>query len=200
VGNNADLFPDVLRLYVLAGSKILDMTYGTGAFWKKVNKDNYTLIKNDIDPLRGDYHENFRNTSWPDNSFDTVILDPPYLYVGGFATLKDSIDRNYNNRERAKDIRGVIAVDKMYEDAIKEASRLLKHKGILILKCMDQVMSGKQVWAHIVYLHMAETLGFRSEDLFVMVQKNRPTLRHKYQKHARRNHSYFLVLRRWRGK
>lgn len=35
-------------------------------------------------------------------------------------------------------------------------------------------------------------------DLFVLMQNGQPTMRHKseQQKHARRNHSYFLVMRK----
>jgi hypothetical protein len=50
-----------------------------------------------------------------------------------------------------------------------------------------------------VYGQYGEQLGFKKEDLFVLVQDHQPTMRHKpeQQKHARRNHSYFLVFRRF---
>jgi DNA modification methylase len=88
----------------------------------------------------------------------------------------------------------------MYRDGMAEAYRVLKHKGILIIKCMDQVQSGRQQWAHLIYHQMAEKLGFRAEDLFVLVRKSRPLMRHKpeNQKHARRNHSYFQIFRAWK--
>lgn len=49
-----------------------------------------------------------------------------------------------------------------------------------------------------IALCVGEEVGFMSEDLFVLVRKSRPLMRHKpeNQKHARRNHSYFLVMRR----
>ena len=42
-----------------------------------------------------------------------------------------------------------------------------------------------------------ESLGFIVEDLFVLVRNNKPCVtRLLKQKHARKNHSYFLVLRK----
>lgn len=195
-GTNADLFPDIMRLYVADGADVLDMTYGRGVFWRNIPDDRYNVTKNDIEDGRGDTSHDFRAlpAAW-DESFDTVILDPPYLYTGGFATLRDSIDRGYRNRERARSgIHGVAAVHQMYAQAYIEAYRVLKRKGFLIVKCMDQVMSGKQTWMHTELFRLAEILGFKAKDLFVMVMNGTPTMRHNIQKHARRNHSYFLVL------
>ena len=195
-GTNADLFPDILRLYLDDGAEILDMTYGNGVFWRQIPDDKYTVTRNDIETGRGDRSYDFRElpANWDEN-FDGVILDPPYLYTGGFATLQDSIDRGYRNRERARSgIHGVAAVHQMYAQAFIEAYRVLKKGGFLIVKCMDQVMSGKQTWMHTEMQRLAEILGFKNKDLFVMVMNSTPTMRHNIQKHARRNHSYFLVL------
>jgi len=199
VGNNNDLFPDIIKLYIPKDSKVLDMTWGNGVFWKNVPDHDFILYKNDIDQSRGEYHYDFRHLPecWS-GFFDAVILDPPYLYVGGVKTLKDSIYKGYKNRERSNSgVYGVNAVDKFYYDGMVEAKRVLVKNGILIIKCQDQVMS-KQVWGHITYINYADNLGFRSEDLFVLVQKNLPTMRHKpeQQKHARKNHSYFLVFKK----
>ncbi len=204
VGNNNDLFPDVLDLYVPDGSTILDVTYGKGIFWKDVNIDarSYKLFTNDCEYGLGEYSYDCRELPKPwEDAFDTVIFDPPYLYVGGWKTMRNFGAANsklYRNQERAEKISGVKQVDLLYYNSMKEAYRVLKHKGILIIKCMDQVQSGKQVWAHMTYKEYAEILGFRSEDLFVLVRKSKPLMRHKKQIHARKNHSYFLVFKAWK--
>jgi len=200
VGSNADLFPDILRLFVPKMSRVLDLTYGRGVFWKKVNKQDWILTENDIDPARGSVHYDFRSLpdAW-EGQFDAVIFDPPYLYVGGFHTLKRSLDRGYRNKERAMaGIYGVAAVDQMYLDGMWQAHKVLRKRGILICKCMDQVMSGEQVWQHITYHDYGRMLGFKNVDLFVLVSPQTPTMRHppEQQQHARRNHSYFLVMRK----
>ena len=40
-GVNADVFPHILALYVPKGSRVADVTYGRGAFWKHVNAKRY---------------------------------------------------------------------------------------------------------------------------------------------------------------
>lgn len=195
-GTNADLFPDILRLYCDPGDEILDMTYGRGVFWADIEDGLYNVTKNDIDPDRGDTDYDFCDLpeDWGD-AFDCVVLDPPYLYTGGFATLKDSIDRGYMNKKRASDgIHGVARVHQMYALAMVEAYRVLRKNGIFIVKCMDQVMSGRQTWMHSELQRLAEILGFKPLDQFVLMINGQPTMRHTTQDHARRNHSFFLVL------
>lgn len=195
-GTNADLFPDIMRLYVEDSADVLDTTYGNGVFWRQIADGRYNLTRNDIDTERGSVHHDFRALpeSWT-TTFDAVIFDPPYLYTGGFNTLRDSIDRGYRNRERAQSgIHGVAAVHQMYALGFIEAYRVLRRGGVFIVKCMDQVMSGKQTWMHTEMQRLAEILGFKVKDLFVMVANGTPTMRHAIQKHARRNHSYFLVF------
>ncbi len=195
-GTNADLFPDILRLYVDDGTDILDMTYGNGVFWRHIADDRYHVTKNDLDRDRGDVSYDFRSlpASW-NGIYDAVVFDPPYLYTGGFNTLRDSIDRGYGNRARAQSgIHGVAAVHQMYALGFVEAYRVLDRGGVFIVKCMDQVMSGKQTWMHTEMQRLAEILGFKVKDLFIMMANGTPTMRHAIQKHARRNHSYFLVF------
>jgi tRNA G10 N-methylase Trm11 len=173
-----------------------------------VNAYDYTILRSDLNADSADIRADFTNLPYPDDSLDALVIDPPYLYTGGWKTMRnyfhDDNERwsgsTYGNKERAQTIRGVQAVDQMYFRGIAEARRCLKHKGIVIIKCMDQVMSGKQVWAHITYNQFAESIGFRSEDIFVTVRKTQPLMRHKpeAQKHARKNHSFFLVLRNWK--
>jgi len=85
----------------------------------------------------------------------------------------------------------------MYFRGMSEARRVLVSDGVLIVKCQDQIMSGRQYRQHIsLWAWAVSGLGFVDEDMFVLVSKSTPTMRHKYQLHARKNHSYFLVFRR----
>ena len=77
-GNNASLFPDILDLYVPESSRVLDMTYGKGVFWKLVDESQYNLVRNDIEPDRGDMSADFCNIPFDDKTFDAVVFDPPY--------------------------------------------------------------------------------------------------------------------------
>ena len=197
--SNAEQFPDILKLFVQPPAKVLDMTYGNGVFWRKVT-GVYDVTKNDIDPSRGNTHHDFTDlpANWRER-FDCVVLDPPYLGVGGIKTLKKSIDRGYKNRARAEaDLAGISAVRRLYARGIIEAWRVLKRSGILVIKTMDQVESGQQNWLHVDLMEMCRILGFKNEDLLVFVNHpdNPPAMRHEHQLHARRNHSYWIVARR----
>jgi DNA modification methylase len=83
----------------------------------------------------------------------------------------------------------------MYFRAGQEAYRVLKTKGVLIVKCQDEVSGGKQWLTHVEIINEYEKYGFYTKDLFVVVRNNRPGVsRLKSQVHARKNHSYFLVF------
>ena len=197
---NAEQFPDILRLYVPPPAKVLDMTYGNGVFWKQV-EGKYNVTKNDIDPDRGTVHYDCTRlpASWRER-YDCVVLDPPYLLVGGIKTLKESIDRGYQNKQRTgasgekSSYLGV--VERLYGGGIIEAHRVLVRSGILIIKCMDQVYSGQQQWLSQNILDLCRIFAFRVEDMLVYVSKNMPTMRHEHQVHARHNHSYWIVAKR----
>jgi hypothetical protein len=191
-GTNADLFPSVLSIYLPKGGRVLDMTYGRGVFWKKADMSKIDLVRNDIAKDLGQYHDDFRNTRWADTEFDLVVLDPPY--ASRSSNKKGQIGKRYNNAQH-----GLATVEDMiryYEDGMAEATRLLKKKGVLAVKCMDEVAGGKQRLNHVTILNTGIQMGLVVEDMFVLVQKGVPTMRHTYQLHARKNHSYFLVFRK----
>src|SRR5437867_2367046 len=74
-GANDEVFPNVLKLYVPPGSKIADVTFGQGVFWKKVEKGLYKVRPSDI-KLGVDC----RSLPYENASFDCVIFDPPYMH------------------------------------------------------------------------------------------------------------------------
>jgi hypothetical protein len=87
------------------------------------------------------------------------------------------------------------AVTDIYFRAGREAHRVLKKSGVLIVKCQDEVSAGKQWLTHVEIINEYETYGFYTKDLFVLVRTNKPNVsRLKKQVHARKNHSYFLIF------
>jgi hypothetical protein len=197
VGDNGDLFVKAFPLFVPEGSKVVDMTWGKGVFWKKIEKSKYELIRNDIDPERGDVHFDFRKTDFECGSLDAVVLDPPYVGRSG-SPMKASVDRNYNNAKRVFEM-GIFGTDmvmQLYKDGMLEAYRILRKNGFLFVKCMDEIMGGKQRRNHITVHNFALDMGFVDEDMFTLVQKNVPTMRHTYQDHARKNNSFLWVFRK----
>lgn len=202
--NNEDIFPLILSLYVPIGSEIADVTYGKGVFWKKVRKDDYRLhcsdIKTGID---------CRNLPYADASMDCVVLDPPYMEGfyrrnqehlaghGTFSSFREAYSDGSISPQRENVPKYHDAVLDMYYAAGREAWRVLKQKGILIIKCQDEVSANRQRLTHVEIVNEYTREGFEVEDLFVMIRNNRPNVSTLLrQVHARKNHSYFLVFRK----
>lgn len=195
VGTNDEVFPNVLKLYVPRGSKIADVTFGQGVFWKQVEKGAYKVRPSDI-KLGVDC----RALPYENTSFDCVVFDPPYMHTPG-----GTAHQNHQNFELYYVNNGASNSEKKYHEAVldlyfrgaAEAYRVLRPGGILIAKCQDEVCANKQRLTHVEIINELADMGFVVEDLFVLVRRNKPGVsRVLKQVHARKNHSYFLVFRK----
>lgn len=189
---NDKVFPRILALYVTPGSVVADVTYGKGVFWRRVPSDRYDLRATDI--LNG---VDCRDLPYRDGEIDCVVLDPPYMHSpGGTAHLShDAFEEHYrNNGSRSKHKYHEAVVD-LYKRAGVEAHRVLRDRGVFIVKCQDEVCSNRQRFTHIEIMAFYDEMGFVAEDLFVTMRNNRPGVSSAVrQVHARKNHSYFLVF------
>ena len=194
VGGNQDVFPHILQLYVAPGSTVADVTFGKGVFWRNVPKELYKLLATDIQT-----GVDCRVLPYEKDSVDCVVLDPPYMHTpGGTAhTVHTAFEKHYRNNESGN-LTGKKyheAVLFLYIDAGAEAWRVLRDRGVFIVKCQDEVCSNRQRFTHVELIEAYENMGFVSEDLFVVVRNNKPGVsRTIKQVHARKNHSYFLVF------
>jgi hypothetical protein len=189
IGRNEDLIPEVLKVYGQDGMIIADVTYGNGNFWKNVDLVRYDFYPSDLKTNGWD----FRNLPYENETLDMFVLDPPYMQ-GSSAPIIDILDKTYKNNDR--DGWGTQYLYDLYRGGMLEAKRTLKNNGILLLKCQDQVSSGKNQFDHIVLYNIAIELGFLAEDLFILTRIGTPMMRHSYQLHARKNHSYLWVFRK----
>lgn len=201
VGSNADVFPEVLELHVSRGSRVADVTYGKGVFWRNIAPEDYQMFPSDIaDGV------DCRNLPYEDSSFDAVVFDPPYM-EGFFrngnsekagAGTHGAFRNHYSNGDEVPVSGGGkwhAAVLDLYFDGGREARRVLRDKGVLIVKCQDEVSANRQNLTHVEIINEYERMGFYCKDLFVVVRTNRPGMsRVLKQVHARKNHSYFLVF------
>jgi len=182
-GTNADLLPHILEMYVPDGSVVADVTYGKGAFWRNTDTTKYDLRPTDL--LTG---VDFRSLPYEPASIDCLILDPPYMHGG--PTIKASLNDCYHNANTGHE-----SVMRLYAGGILEAARVLRRRGVIIVKCQDETESGTQHFSHMELIHLLEVFGFAVVDLFVMVQSTIPITGNGPQKSARKNHSYALVAR-----
>jgi len=199
VADNADVFPKLLALHVPTGSTVADVTCGKGVFWRNVDKSQYIIHATDLETGM-----DCRNLRYKDKSVDCVILDPPYmegLYrrskshlagAGNFSAFREYYSNGQKTTKGPKYHEGVLD---LYFKAGREAHRVLKPNGTLIVKCQDEVSANRQRLTHVEIINEYERIGFYTKDLFVIVRQNRAGIsRLKKQVHARKNHSYFLVF------
>ena len=201
IGGNDSVFPKIMALHVPVGSKVADVTYGRGVFWKSVAPGLYDVHATDLKT-----GTDCRSLPYQDASFDCVVFDPPYMegffrkdkgHLGGNGTHGAFRSAYSNGSATDGGPKYHAAVLDLYLKGGAEARRILRKGGIFIVKTMDEVSANKQRLTHVEIINGYERMGFYSRDLFVIVRSNRPGVsRILKQVHARKNHSYFLVFQK----
>ena len=191
-GNNADLIEVVSNLYLKRKDRLLDLTYGRGVFWRRVDLELYDFDFIDI-AMAPPHWGDFRAVDRTSDNFNVIVFDPPYMHNPGLPIVNDRY-RNSESHGRATGHDGIIAD---YSAGMTEGYRLLKNGGLLWVKTQDEIQSGKQRWSHIEVHGIALRLGLIAEDLFVLAPKSTtPPQRHVTQVHAKKAHSYLWVFKK----
>jgi hypothetical protein len=185
-GNNAALIAKCATLgYLRPGDHILDLTYGFGGWWTKW-KPTAGVVSNDLYVADAQYHADFVDPpSWMVN-YDVVCLDPPYRLRG---TPDPAFDTRYGTQNKATEV-DILSLLTMGAAA---AVRCARPSGIVLIKCQDQVCSGRIVW-QTQYVIDALKGHVTLEDRFDMPPA-RPQPAGRRQLHARRG-STLLVFRK----
>lgn len=187
-GNNSDLMRACADLYLSPSDQIADVTYGKGVLWRKCPELNVTGSDLTTVPERP---YDFRNLPYEDNSFDVVVLDPPYIHSG---KGKHITEKNY----RGSTIKGLSISDiwKLYEQGMAEACRIVRPGGRILVKTQDTVESGRQRWTHIHLHNVAVGMDLYMRDLMQLFRN--PPCETRWaglkQRHSRKCNSYLLVL------
>jgi len=186
--SNATLIWNCHRLgYIRDEDTVLDTTYGQGTFWRKYRPP--LLTTNDLDPeCDAQYRYDFLALPFLPRQFDVVVFDPPYKLNG---TPSGPMDDRYGvgtyTRWQDRMALCVAGIEKVAPIAAR----------VLLIKCMDQVVSGRVRWQSRIFADVAESCGFRLEDMLLM-PTGRPQPDGRRQVHSRRNYSNLLVLERTR--
>jgi hypothetical protein len=99
--------------------------------------------------------------------FDAVTLDGPYKLNG---TATKAVDGRYGVDTYAgpAERHGLIC------DGMTECTRVLRVGGVLLVKCQDQVCSGRIWWQTDIFTRHGESLGLVKVDRFDMLGTGRP--------------------------
>lgn len=188
---NADMIEDVVQLgYIRPGDHVLDPTYGRGTWWKKYRPEHLAIHDITLDRV------DFRNMTEPDNTFDVVAYDPPYIAVGGRkkSTIPEFNDRYglHSTPRRPEPLQDYI------NEGIVEMHRVLKPRGLLLVKCCDYV-NARKLWIGSHHtLAFALSIGFTLHDRLYHLRRPGPQSQ-TTQEHARQNLSTLLILKKSRG-
>jgi hypothetical protein len=187
-GNNDQAFRNILKLYGEPNALILDATYGKGRFWAK-SKDLWLRpVFCDIAPRPGVHLvADAKCLPFADGTFHMAVIDPPYL--AGGKNPSPSVTRSPSDMRSAYNLttapKGWAAMMKMYGEMIVEAARV---------STKYVVVKGQDDTTHWFVRDLPIPAGLKLEDIHVVTTKNHVMMRHQFQKHARKNHSYFMVL------
>lgn len=167
-----------------------DVTYGNGSFWKDLPKPVRCFDKDDT--LNG--CETACSTSIPveTGSINSLMFDPPFLTY-----IKQGRDNGTIMGKRFSGYWTYTELEEHYIGTITEAARILKPKGIFVIKCQDIVHNHRLHATHVNVINWAEEF-FRLKDLYVLGAKHRLPRANSagIQRHARIFHSYFMVFER----
>ncbi|MGH7135098.1 MAG: hypothetical protein ACREHD_05115 [Pirellulales bacterium] len=194
VGDDAELLEKMIAFYPKKKPKvILDATVNQGRFWRGSHR---TIIGMDIDPkVSPDILADNCKMPCKDSSFDVVVYDPPHIPNQGKDRSKDFNDR-FGLVVKSLAENGY-NLTHTFRPFLKEAYRVLRKEGVLLCKIADYVHGHRFQWAHVELINAATEIGFTACDCIVKIRKGPITdPRWKKAHHARRQHCYWIVLRK----
>ncbi len=182
-----EIIKSIIKLHNKGQNFDLDPTYSKGVFWKGLTPPE---LKFDLEPqVEGVVQADCTALPLESNSIQSIMFDPPFV-VRDVSKPHTGIIAN-----RFSALKTVPMLWDFYRKSLDEFHRILKKGGIVAFKCQDLVTSGKQWMSHYEIMKYAEAKGFHLKDLFILHRENvmfSPNM--KIQKHARKTHSYYLVL------
>lgn len=184
-----EILKAILNLYVGKRTFDCDLTYGDGNFYKHLPIPQFIYdIQHELHGVRPIIEAGLL----PEQSMMSVVMDPPFIIQAKVnEDSKSVIHKRYSSFSSEQEMKDT------YYELMQLAYRLLKEKGILVIKTQDTNFNRKQIWVHTIVERFAQEIGFELEDLFIKTQDHvmlRATLRQ--QTHARKYHSYFYVFRK----
>lgn len=195
---NAHLIADCVKLgYLRDTDTVLDPTYGKGTFWKVWRPTAATLFGTDgvAEKSPSGMAVDVRHLPWDDRYFDATVFDPPYKLNGTSRPEDVFVDERYGVHEKAtwQDRMALIV------DGTLECARVTRRH--LLVKCQDQVVSGKKRWQTLLVNEAAEKAGFGLVDRFDFHSYRPQPMEGRTQRTAHVCSSQLLVFardHRWR--
>jgi hypothetical protein len=196
--NNHDAIKNIMLLYNIEQFD-LDCTYSKGSFWKDIKQPK---IKTDLYPINDTIIQaNSENLPFDDESMENVMCDLPFVICG--KKYKENKDGSSIIAKRFEGYQTFNDLKSNYYLTLKELYRVCKKDGIVVFKCQDSVSGGTNYFTHNMVFNMALSIGFYPKDLVILTAKSRINsfgAKWNKQEHARKHHSYFVILKKTKCK
>ena len=136
-----------------------------------------------------------REGALADEDYDPCDFGPLPKVLDLLEVVERSLCQDPQVRQAWAQAKYQAAVLAFYLDAAQEAQRVLRHRGVLLVKCQDAVSAGRQHLTHVDIINALRERGMYAKDLFILGRANAPAVsRILRQVHARKAHSYLIVF------
>ena len=187
--SDRDVLFAIKKLYLDGENYDLDPCYSTGKFYEDLERP---IIKMDKTPQNIEIVENDILNGIPlkNKYVKSIVFDPPFMFGTHGQTKNNIMTKRFTMFDNWKQLKD------MYKKSLSEFYRILIKGGIVAFKCQDYTDS-KTTLTHCYVHNWAIEQGFKVEDLFIMAFKGgRIWNSNLVQRHARKYHSYWIVLKK----
>lgn len=184
---NGERVVDLARLGYLP-EPVLDPTYGEGGMWTRYRPEQLTAHDHDAAKSPTGESIDFRDLPYPDESFATVLYDPPYRFVGTPTNVGGHDDQYGTNQARTK-----AEIWALIVDGAIECGRVASE--YLIAKLQRQVVTDEIFDQPNTLTNILGEHGWKyGDDLHLLSYRSQPPDRPQH--HSRSNYSTFTVYTR----
>lgn len=203
--NQKQILKNIMTLYNNNEPFECDITASTLKFYEENKTDNFSIPTPkylfDVYPQSDNVKQivPFQKLPLEDNSIGSMVFDPPFVISP--KTCKSILSEKEGSCLIHRRFASFYPVSELYYNYywwIKEAYRVLKDNGFLIVKCMSTVSGGYQHNSEEFVFMTAMNMGFYCKDKFILQSKARLVNSNKYKKqqHARKYTSVFYVFQK----
>lgn len=187
--SDRDIIFSIRQLYLDGDNFELDPCFSTGKFYEDLDTPELRMDKT---PQLDGVMKNDIMIGLPlvDGLVKSIIFDPPFMFGTHGQTKNNIMTKRFTMFDSWYEL------ENMYKKSLQEFYRVLQKNGIVAFKCQDYTDS-RTTLTHCYVHNWAKEIGFDVEDLFIMSFKGgRVWNSNLVQRHARKYHSYWLVLRK----
>lgn len=181
-----EILQNIINLYLSGVPVQCDLTFNVGKMWNGLLQPTYLF---DLKPQLKEVRQ-LDEVRQFNNFFASCVIDLPFIIRSNSMKSNSLIHNRFDTFSSEKELFEVNT------SMLELAHQILKQKGICIVKTQDTCYAGKQIWTHLHVMNEAIRFGFKIEDTFICLRKNMLIKQHITSKHARKQHCYFIILKK----